>query len=190
EGRRAHAAGNPWRQVHAPARAVLHRDTRSGHAAAVRDAHERAHLRRRSARFGRRVPVLRVQDIPRLQRPARTNDVPLLDPVSDAALRGVAARSLLHFLAGMKRLAAAALMVLATALAGCSAPSAFELTDITGADFGRDIRLTDHTGQARPLAEFKGKGVVVFCGYTHSPDVFPVTLAEMATVARELGKDA
>jgi len=90
----------------------------------------------------------------------------------------------------MKRLAAAALMVLATALAGCSAPSAFELTDITGADFGRDIRLTDHTGKARTLAEFKGKVVVVFFGYTHCPDVCPVTLAEMATVARELGKDA
>ncbi len=87
----------------------------------------------------------------------------------------------------MKRLAAAALMVLATALAGCSAPSAFELTDITGADFGRDIRLTDHTGKARTLAEFKGKVVVVFFGYTHCPDVCPVTLAEMATVARELG---
>ena len=81
-------------------------------------------------------------------------------------------------------------MVLATALAGCSAPSAFELTDITGADFGRDIRLTDHTGKARTLAEFKGKVVVVFFGYTHCPDVCPVTLAEMATVARELGKDA
>ena len=93
----------------------------------------------------------------------------------------------------MKRFAATLLLLLAVVGAGCNSSSrgpAFELTDISGADFGRDVRLTDHTGKARTLADFKGKVVVVFFGYTHCPDVCPVTLAELASVAKELGKDA
>ena len=94
----------------------------------------------------------------------------------------------------MPRLTAGALLLLlAVFLAACdSSPRApaFELTDITGADFGRDVRLTDHNGKPRTLADFKGKVVVVFFGYTHCPDVCPVTLGELAIVARELGKDA
>jgi protein SCO1 len=88
----------------------------------------------------------------------------------------------------MKRLAAP---VLALLLAACgdTAPK-FQLTDITGADFGRDVRLTDHNGKPRTLAEFKGKVVAVFFGYTHCPDVCPVTLSELAAVASELGTDA
>ena len=93
----------------------------------------------------------------------------------------------------MKCLAAAVWLVLAVLAAGCGPSSpgpAFDLTDITGADFGRDIRLTDHNGKPRTLAEFKGKVVVVFFGYTHCPDVCPVTLSELAMVAKDLGKDA
>jgi protein SCO1/2 len=93
----------------------------------------------------------------------------------------------------MQRLAAALFLALAVLAAGCgqrSSGPAFELTDITGAEFGRDIRLTDHTGKPRTLADFKGKVVAVFFGYTHCPDVCPVTLGEMAMVAKELGKDA
>src|SRR5215218_7774424 len=93
----------------------------------------------------------------------------------------------------MQRLAAGFLLVLAIIAAGCNAPTrgpAFELTDITGAEFGRDFRLMDHTGKPRTLADFKGKIVVVFFGYTHCPDVCPVTLGELAMVAKELGKDA
>jgi protein SCO1 len=93
----------------------------------------------------------------------------------------------------MQRLAAVVLLALAAVAAGCNAPSrgpAFELTDISGAEFGRDIRLTDHTGKPRTLADFKGKVVAVFFGYTHCPDVCPVTMSEFATVATELGKDA
>ena len=93
----------------------------------------------------------------------------------------------------MKCFAATLLLMLAAAVAGCDSPSrgpAFELTDITGADFGRDVRLTDHSGKPRTLADFKGKVVAVFFGYTHCPDVCPVTLAELASVAKELGKDA
>lgn len=84
-------------------------------------------------------------------------------------------------------------LVLAALLTGCErAPQqpALQLTDITGADFGRGFSLTDHNGRARTLADFRGKVVTVFFGFTHCPDVCPTTLAEMAQVMRELGPDA
>lgn len=72
---------------------------------------------------------------------------------------------------------------------GADAPK-FRLTDLTGADFGKELNLTDHTGKPRTLADFSGKVVVVFFGFLHCPDVCPTTLAELALVAKELGADA
>jgi len=78
-------------------------------------------------------------------------------------------------------------------LAACGGdrPAAkFQLTDVTGAPFGKKLDLTDHNGQRRTLDDFKGKVVVLFFGFTHCPDACPTTLAELASVARELGPDA
>jgi protein SCO1/2 len=91
----------------------------------------------------------------------------------------------------LKRLVAALLLTLAAAcLAGCGergdAPG-FKLTDVTGANFGKELALTDHTGKPRTLADFRGKVVTVFFGFTHCPDVCPTTLAEMAQVVKALG---
>ena len=84
-------------------------------------------------------------------------------------------------------------LALLLSLAGCGqqgAPSVkFQLTDVTGADFGKSLALTDHTGKPRTLADFQGKVVVIFFGFTQCPDVCPTTLAEMAKVLRELGAD-
>ncbi len=83
------------------------------------------------------------------------------------------------------------LVSFAVLLAGCDASKdAFQSTDITGANFGRDFHLTDHNGRPRSLADFKGKVVVLFFGYTHCPDVCPTTLAEFALAMKELGEDA
>lgn len=49
--------------------------------------------------------------------------------------------------------------------------STFKSTDITGAAFAQDLKLTDHTGQVRTMADFRGKAVVVFFGFTQCPDV-------------------
>ena len=93
----------------------------------------------------------------------------------------------------MKNLLAAILCALAAAcLAGCGErpqTAKFRLTDVTGANFGKELNLTDHDGKPRTLADFRGKVVTVFFGFTHCPDVCPVTLAEMAQVVRELGPD-
>jgi protein SCO1/2 len=79
---------------------------------------------------------------------------------------------------------------IAFALAGCDASGpSFKNTDITGADYGRDFTLTDHTGKTRTLADFRGKVVVMFFGYTRCPDVCPTTLAELKAVKDQLGED-
>jgi protein SCO1 len=95
----------------------------------------------------------------------------------------------------MKRLLAAfALAALAAMpLAGCDKLSpkvAFENTDVTGLDYARGFALTDQNGKPRTLADFKGKVVVLFFGYTQCPDVCPTTMAELASVMKELGPAA
>jgi protein SCO1 len=84
-----------------------------------------------------------------------------------------------------------AAFLLAVLLAACSpdAPK-FRSTDITGADFGKELALTGHDGKPRTLADFRGKLVVLFFGYTHCPDICPTTLADMAAVMKSLGADA
>lgn len=82
-----------------------------------------------------------------------------------------------------------ALLVALFLLVGC-APDKFKSTDITGADFARSLDLTGHDGKRHTLADFKGKVVLVFFGYTQCPDVCPTTLARFAQVAKELGPDA
>ncbi|NHZ35217.1 MULTISPECIES: SCO family protein [Massilia] len=70
------------------------------------------------------------------------------------------------------------------------APPSFQNTDLTGLDYARDFALLDHNGKPRTLADFKGKVVVMFFGFTQCPDVCPTTMAEMAAVMKELGPDA
>ena len=84
------------------------------------------------------------------------------------------------------------LLVLLLGACGPSAPgkSPFQGTDITGVDWGKDFSLTDQHGQRRTLADFRGKVVVMFFGYTHCPDVCPTTLSELALTLKQLGADA
>jgi len=70
------------------------------------------------------------------------------------------------------------------------AKSAFKNTDVTGLDYAKDFSLQDHNGKLRSLADFKGKVVVVFFGYTQCPDVCPTTMSEMANVMQQLGPQA
>jgi protein SCO1/2 len=85
------------------------------------------------------------------------------------------------------------LLVIAIIAGGCGQPDTrpqFKLTDVTGANLGRELNLLDHNGRPRTLADFRGKVVVIFFGFAQCPDVCPTTLSELAAVARELGKDA
>lgn len=96
----------------------------------------------------------------------------------------------------MWRAFAAVLMFMpALALTACSPsapePKTFRNSDITGADFGRSLTgLTDQNGTPRTLADFHGKALVVFFGYTSCPDVCPTTLARFSSALKELGSEA
>ena len=89
----------------------------------------------------------------------------------------------------MARLIATVLCI-ALLVAGCSEPPNFHATNISGTEWGKDFNLTDHHGQPRHLANFKGKVVVLFFGYTQCPDVCPTTLATMRDALKLLGDDA
>ena len=99
-------------------------------------------------------------------------------------------------------LAVSACLVAACALSACDSrsgqpggaaqaakPVNFNSTDITGVEHPRSLDLPDADGRPRSLAEFKGKVVVVFFGYTHCPDFCPTTLAQLAQVKHALGPD-
>src|SRR5450830_476856 len=90
----------------------------------------------------------------------------------------------------MKRfLSLALLAVAALSLVACNQAGSekFTNTDVTGLEYAKDFALTDHNGKPRTLADFKGKAVVVFFGYTQCPDVCPTTMVEMADVMKQLG---
>jgi protein SCO1/2 len=78
---------------------------------------------------------------------------------------------------------------LAAAACGPSAPK-FKASDVTGTAYGRSFELIDHTGKPRTLADYRGKAVVLFFGYTQCPDVCPTTLSELAEAMKRLGPDA
>jgi protein SCO1/2 len=63
----------------------------------------------------------------------------------------------------------------------------FQSIDLTGADYAKGFTLPDTQGQTRTLADFKGKVVMVFFGYTQCPDFCPTTLSEMVQVKHDLG---
>lgn len=75
-------------------------------------------------------------------------------------------------------------------LAACSQDElAFTAINITGASYGKNFALTDHNGQPRTLADFSGKIVMVFFGYTQCPDVCPTSMTEMVAIKQQLGQD-
>lgn len=85
--------------------------------------------------------------------------------------------------------ALAACAALALAACGPDAPK-FKGSDVTGSAFARDFALSDHTGKPRTLADYRGKAVVMFFGYTQCPDVCPTALTTLAETMKQLGPDA
>ena len=83
--------------------------------------------------------------------------------------------------------------IVAVLLSACSPsteePSLFG-TDITGADFATDFKLTDHHGETRQLSDYQGKVVALFFGFTHCPDICPTTMADLAAAMKLMGKNS
>ena len=71
-----------------------------------------------------------------------------------------------------------------------SSATPFQSIELTGADWGRDFRLQDAEGRTVQLADFKGRCVLLFFGFTQCPDVCPTALARAADVMQRLGPQA
>ena len=85
----------------------------------------------------------------------------------------------------LRRRAILGLAMATTVLSACQDNTSFKSIDITGANYALDFELPDSQGRIRRLADFQGKAVVLFFGYTQCPDVCPTTLQEL-TQARQL----
>ena len=83
---------------------------------------------------------------------------------------------------------AAAWLLVACDRQGSATP--FQSIDLTGADWGRNFRLLDAEGRTVQLADFKGRCVLLFFGFTQCPDVCPTSLARAADVMQRLGAQA
>ncbi len=89
-----------------------------------------------------------------------------------------------------RRRASLVLLGLAMLIGACDARKpALQGIDITGAEYGRSFELADPQGRQRKLADFKGKVVLLFFGFTQCPDVCPTALSRSAEVLRLLRDD-
>jgi protein SCO1 len=52
---------------------------------------------------------------------------------------------------------------------------------------GGPFTLTDHTGKTRTNADFRGKFMLVYFGYTYCPDICPTDLAQISQAIDKLG---
>ena len=85
---------------------------------------------------------------------------------------------------------AVAAMGLAWRLSGLSSQSEAATQSASEAAFGGPFALTDQNGKRRTDADFRGKYMLVFFGYTYCPDVCPTTLAVESEALGKLGSAA
>ncbi|WP_158886133.1 SCO family protein [Rhodanobacter sp. L36] len=80
-------------------------------------------------------------------------------------------------------------LIVGLLLGGCqrNEPLPLRLTDVSGHMPDLDFALTDDAGQAVTGADYHGKVVLLYFGYTHCPDVCPLTLAHLHVVMERLG---
>ena len=83
------------------------------------------------------------------------------------------------------------LLLVIIGVLGCSPKPSFKNVDITGSTaFANNFSLLDTNGNTKTMADYKGKVVVVFFGFTQCPDVCPTTLTEMDEALKLLGPKA
>src|SRR5579871_3378407 len=86
-----------------------------------------------------------------------------------------------------------ALVMLPVRLHADEAPSAAQLMDDlmwARGPIGGAFALTDHDGKRRTDAEFRGKLLVIYFGYTNCPDICPADLTAISLALDRLGAAA
>lgn len=91
----------------------------------------------------------------------------------------------------LARLACLSIVLAASLLlAAChhDEPAPWQLSDISGHMPDLSFQLTDDQGKTVTAADYRGKVTLLYFGYTHCPDVCPLTLAHLHVVMQRLGK--
>lgn len=78
----------------------------------------------------------------------------------------------------------------AVLLAACQAQPQWQLTNVSGHLPDLKFTLTNELNQPVTAATYRGKVALMYFGYTHCPDVCPLTLAHMHQVMQQLGPAA
>ncbi len=91
----------------------------------------------------------------------------------------------------MKRaIIAMAILAAFLALAGCGGGQKWETTNIAHLMPNLAFTLTRDNGEVVHADDFRGKVKMLYLGYTHCPDVCPLTLADIARALHDLGSKA
>jgi protein SCO1/2 len=80
------------------------------------------------------------------------------------------------------------IFLVALLLSGCGGARKNSTASTYGANYARDFALTDHTGVKRTLADYRGKVVAVFFGFTQCPTL-PDHAQRPCAARKRLGKD-
>lgn len=75
-------------------------------------------------------------------------------------------------------------------LAGCAPATHWQLDNVAGHMPDLQFQMTNDLGQPVTAATYRGKVVMMYFGYTHCPDVCPLTMVNLHTVLQRLGKKA
>ncbi|HEY6577843.1 MAG TPA: SCO family protein [Rhizomicrobium sp.] len=91
----------------------------------------------------------------------------------------------------LTRFPGALIFVLCLAVADCGRATHGDMTDITGVMPSLAFSMIRANDDA-PVgaANYRGKAVLLYFGYTHCPDECPTTLAHLATTLKQLGQSA
>ncbi|WP_205746056.1 MULTISPECIES: SCO family protein [Dyella] len=88
-------------------------------------------------------------------------------------------------------LALLGLMMGALLLGACQrGDQPWRLTNVSGHMPDLDFKLVDDHGKEVSGADYRGKVVILYFGYTHCPDVCPLTLAQLHQVLTKVGPAA
>ncbi|TAN05909.1 MAG: SCO family protein [Rhodanobacteraceae bacterium] len=82
------------------------------------------------------------------------------------------------------------LAICALLLAACASQPKWQLDDVEGHLPNLKFQLTNDLGQHVTAASYRGKVVLLYFGYTHCPDVCPLTLVHLHTVLQKMGPAA
>jgi protein SCO1/2 len=93
-------------------------------------------------------------------------------------------------LLGLSMLLTTLLLAVAAWRLGAAGRPAFHGTTYEELEPAPPLSLVDHTGRRVTLDDYRSEVVLLFFGYTHCPDVCPLTLAKLARVTESLGRKA